>query len=236
VTPYYERDGITIYHADCRDVLPDLSLDRFVLLTDPPYGINGGRGHEARAFIKGAYRSSGWQDNETYVREVCAPIVEQIVARAIRGAVTPGTRWLSLYPQAADLGCFWCPASTTHGNWGMTVFAPILYYGRDFRAGKGAWPTGRQVTERSEANGHPCPKPERAGEWLASKIAQPDDLLLDPFLGSGTTTRVAKNLGMRAVGIEIEERYCEIAAKRLAQDILFKRIVQVSPGLVVEEV
>jgi len=69
-----------------------------------------------------------------------------------------------------------------------------------------------------------------------SKIAQPDDLLLDPFLGSGTTTRVAKNLGMRAVGIEIEERYCEIAAKRLAQDILFKRIVQVSPGLVVEEV
>jgi site-specific DNA-methyltransferase (adenine-specific) len=64
------------------------------------------------------------------------------------------------------------------------------------------------------------PKPEGFWHKLLARVAQPTDLIFDPFMGSGTTLRVAKNMGMRAIGIEIEERYCEIAAKRLAQDVL----------------
>ena len=113
------------------------------------------------------------------------------------------------------------PAAATHGPWGLTIFQPVLYYGKDFRAGKSALPTGRQVTEMAEKNGHPCPKPIGAWRWLAAKVAQQGETLVDPFMGSGTTLRAAKDLGLRAVGIEIEERYCEIAAKRLVQEVLF---------------
>jgi site-specific DNA-methyltransferase (adenine-specific) len=71
-----------------------------------------------------------------------------------------------------------------------------------------------------EKNGHPCPKPLKAWRRLLNNISQPEQTVLDPFMGSGTTLRTAKDLGRKAIGIEIEERYCEIAAKRLAQDVL----------------
>lgn len=217
--PYFERDGVTIYCGDAREILPSITLDRGVLLTDPVYGIDGGRGGDARAFKKGRYAAS-FEDTEEYVRTVCVPIVDALIQRTIRGAVTPGTRCLSFYPRPADIGCFWTPAAATHGPWGMVTFNPILFYGKDYRAGKGAWPTGRQVTEAAVRNGHPCPKPERAWRWLAAKVAEPGDVLIDPFLGSGTTTRVALDLGLQAIGIEIEERYAEIAARRLDQLVL----------------
>jgi site-specific DNA-methyltransferase (adenine-specific) len=220
VKPYYSHAGIEIYHGDCRDVLPLLDLTGAVLLTDPVYGIAGGRGGDARDYGKGAYQSSGWQDDEEYVREVCAPVVESLLPRVLRGAVTPGVRCMGFYPRPADVGCFWTPAAATHGPWGFTNFQPILFYGKDFRAGKGALPAGKQVTERTQVKGHPCPKPFRAWLWLANKVAQPGELLIDPFVGSGTTLEAAKQLGCRAIGIELEERYCEIAANRLAQDVL----------------
>ena len=67
---------------------------------------------------------------------------------------------------------------------------------------------------------HPTEKPtELSGHFLRLHSA-PDDIVLDPFMGSGTTLRAAKDLGRKAIGIEIEEKYCEIAAKRLAQEVL----------------
>ena len=124
------------------------------------------------------------------------------------------------YPAAADVGCFWHPAAPRHGPWGFLTFSPILYYGKDYRAGRGALPNGIQVTESAEINGHPCPKPILAWKWLLAKVSEPTDVIIDPFMGSGTTLRAAKDLSRRAIGIEIEERYCEIAANRLRQEVL----------------
>jgi hypothetical protein len=116
--PYYQHGGITIYHADSREVIEELPTG-FVLLTDPVYGINGGKGGDARDYKKGDYKKEGWEDSEEYVKTVCVPIIEAALAKAVRGAVTPGIRCLQMYPRPADMGCLWTPASCTHGPWGV---------------------------------------------------------------------------------------------------------------------
>ena len=88
---------------------------------------------------------------------------------------------------------------------------PTKFWGKDhFRC---------PITPQPEME-HPTPKPEQVMRWLVTQSTEIGDLVLDPFMGSGTTLVAAKNLGRRAIGIEIEERYCEIAAKRLSQGIL----------------
>ena len=220
--PYYQRDGITIYHADCRDILPDLSgID--LVLTDPPYGIDGGRGGN-RARGKAVYEAEGWEDTPEYIRSVCVPIVKAATEIADRTIVTPGKRNLHLYLQETtpdDIGCFWTPAATGFGSWGVSTFHPILYYGRDQRAGVNASPSGRTVTEHAKVSGHPCPKPLNAWKWLLNKgSAELDDLIVDPFMGSGTTLVAAKHLGRPAIGIDINLDYCRIAAERLGQEVM----------------
>lgn len=215
---YYQDKYVTIYCADCRDVLSALDAD--VVLTDPPYGIDGGRGGDSRDFQKAKYIGAGWHDTPDYIEQVCVAVVRVLIGRVARMAVTPGVRHLMRYPEPRDIGCFWTPACATHGPWGFQTFNPILFYGDDFRAGRGALPTGRLVTESAEKNGHPCPKPLLAWMWLLEKVSQSGETILDPFMGSGTTLRAAKDLGRKAIGIEVEEKYCEIAARRMAQEVL----------------
>lgn len=219
MTPYYSDNLVTIYNADSRNIIDSIN-DGFALLTDPVYGINGGKGGDSKDYKKGNYEGLEWSDTEEYVETVCVQIVKSLLKKAVRGAVTPGIRCLHLYPRPSDMGCFWTPASCTHGPWGFGTMQPILYYGKDFRAGKGALPSGKAVTEPSEKNGHPCPKPIQAWTWLVDKISQQDEIIVDPFMGSGTTLRAAKNLNRKAIGIEISERYCEIAALRMSQSVL----------------
>ena len=78
---------------------------------------------------------------------------------------------------------------------------------------------GRQKTEQPEKNGHPCPKPINAWKSIMCNSSLEGHTILDPFMGSGTTLRAAKDLGRKAIGIEIDEKYCEIAAKRMAQEV-----------------
>ena len=73
-----------------------------------------------------------------------------------------------------------------------------------------------------ENNGHPCPKPIAFMQWLMNLAALPGEIVIDPFCGSGTTLVAAKNAGLGAIGVEIDERYCEIAAKRLLWSVLFR--------------
>ena len=220
--PYYDRDGILIYHCDARDALPYLDHANLVL-TDPPFGIDGGRGGGNRQRGKGRYKSDIWEDTPEYVRDVCVPIVRRCAEISDRMILTPGTRMMPLYLKEIefdDIGCFWRPAATGFGKWGAQVFQPILYKGKDPRAGKGQVPSGKLLTEKAPKNGHPCPKPENAWKWLLNKGSLNNETVLDPFVGSGTTLVVAKLLGRKAVGIEIDEQYCEIAANRLAQSVM----------------
>lgn len=212
------EDGQTIICGDARSIVPLLSFD--IVLTDPPYGINGGRGGD-RSFGKAAYSSDQWEDTPEYIRDAIAPVVSDVVSRASRSAVTPGLRCWREYPKESGAGCFWLPAAVTHGPWGFTCFTPILFYGRDPRSGIGQLPSGITVTEASEKNGHPCPKPIVAWTWLLNKLGpEPHETVLDPFAGSGTTLVAAKKLGCRCIGIEINETYVQIACRRLQQKVL----------------
>ena len=216
-------DTVTLWLGDCRDVLPLIGRVDAVV-TDPPYGIDGGSGGDARDFNKGKYSLSGWADTEAYIEEVCAPAIEMVISQSSRSAVTPGIRCLHLYPRARDIGCFWTPASMTHGPWGFTTFQPILYYGKDFRAGKGALPSGRVLTEAAEKNGHPCPKPLASWGWLVDKVSQLFEIVCDPFMGSGTTGVACVNLGRKFIGIEREPKYYDIARRRISEALSSPRL------------
>jgi DNA modification methylase len=75
------------------------------------------------------------------------------------------------------------------------------------------------MIEAPEKNGHPCPKPEKSWAWLVNKVATREMTVLDPFMGSGTTMRVCKDLNIKSIGIEMSEEYCEIAANRMRQEV-----------------
>lgn len=214
--PYYEQDGITIYHGDCRDILPTLDeID--VVLTDPPYGIDGGRGMGAIR-ERGKY-AGGFVDDTENIRTVVVPIIEKCIERARCVVVTPGNRNFGMYPQPQSFGAFYQPAAVGLQSFGNLDAQPIFYYGTA-GGGRMGKPCSYVLTEQPEANGHPCPKPLRAWRKLLANVSEPNQTVLDPFMGSGTTLRAAKDLGRKAIGIELNERYCEIAVNRLRQGVL----------------
>ncbi len=223
--PYYEDDSCTIYHGDCRDVITQLQgID--VVITDPPYGVglSAKRAKQRGGEVLARIGSYGVPDTPAYVEEIVVPIIE--MCRALYPAVvlTPGTRNLWLYPPAADVGCLYSAAGTGMGRWGFTCMQPILYYGKDpyLAHGMGSRPNSRGQTYPNDANAqnHPCAKPIRMWTWLVNRASLPTQTVLDPFMGSGTTLLAAKNLGRKAIGIEVEEAYCQIAAERLSQEVL----------------
>lgn len=208
-TPYYDHAGITIYHADCREVLSELPKVDLVL-TDPPYGI----GLEYGTFV----------DTPENVRQVVSDVIPSCIGMSKRTLLTCGTRQQSMYPEPTWVMCWLNRAGAGMNPWGFTCWQPILCYGKDpyLENCKGSMSDVIEHSEASPKNGHPCPKPVKFWSKLLSRGSVLEtDVVLDPFMGSGTTLEVAKQLGRRAIGIEIEERFCEIAAQRLSQEVLF---------------
>jgi len=208
--PYYEdkKAGITLYCADCRDILPLLGPVDLVL-TDPPYG-NG--------TTYGLY-----DDSPDNLRELIRESVPHILRIGKATLITCGVGNIHAYPPPRWILSWITPAGNGSGPWGFCCWQPILAYGSDPYLVE---QLGRRQdcyihTELSEQNGHPCPKPIKLMRWLVIRgTTSPTATILDPFMGSGTTLRAAKDLGRRAIGIEIEEKYCEIAVKRLAQEVM----------------
>lgn len=207
--PYYENRGITIYHGDNREILPQLpGVD--LILTDPPYGV----GEKYISF----------EDTEENVYCVVSKIMPIAISKAKRILLTCGITNIHLYPKPDWILCWHNPAGAGRNPWGFTCWQPILAYGSDpyLAAQKGSRPDVITHNEVAEMWGHPCSKPINFWKKLMHRgSCNETDTIIDPFLGSGTTLRAAKDLGRRAIGIEIEEKYCEIAAKRLAQEVLF---------------
>ena len=224
--PYYDHKGITIYHGDCREILPEVGCIDAVV-TDPPYGVGleAKRAKKRGGGVSVRIGSYSFDDTAQYVRTVVVPIIKRCIDGAKAVAVTPGTRCMWYYPQPHDVGCFYSAAGTGMGRWGFTCMQPILYYGSDpyLRTSQGSRANSHGQTYPNDANkiGHPCAKPIRMWKWLVNRASLAKEIVFDPFMGSGTTLRAAKDLGRKAIGIEIEEKYCEIAAKRLAQEVLF---------------
>jgi len=220
--PYYEHAGITIYHGDCREVLPCVSPG-YVLITDPPYGLElgthtGAKNHGAGYLGKQGYAS--YDDTDENLRQVVVPSVKVALAAAVRGVVFCAGGKIHAYPEPSAVAGVYMPNGVGRNSWGFQNLIFMLLYGTGAHVHTGCRPTTLVSTDGTEKNGHPCPKPIRwmtFAVWMASVTT---DTVVDPFMGSGTTLVAAKQLGRRAIGIEIEERYCEIAAKRLAQEVL----------------
>jgi DNA modification methylase len=211
--PYYQEGKpgktLTIYNGDCREILPQLGIYDLVL-TDPPYGVG--------------IEYDGYDDSERNLFDVVLMAFPLIRASGVVTLLTPGNGNQYRYPEPDWTLAWWIPGAVTRGSWGFLYWQPILAYGKDpsLREGKGCMSDGFQCNEASESNGHPTPKPYTLWHWLMRRGAtRSTDTIIDPFLGSGTTLLCAKELGHEAVGIEQSEKYCEIAAKRLRQGVLF---------------
>lgn len=218
--PYYQDHAVTIYNADCREILPLLPKVDLVL-TDPPYGVSGQQNSKSRsATRKNDYGT--FKDSPEYVASVVVPGFEMALHNAMRAILTPGNKCLTMYPRPDSFGVFWQPASTGLQSWGRADAQPIFYYGKSPHESTQipgqslSW----KLTEAPEKNGHPCPKPFDAWMRLVNLGSHEGHTILDPFMGSGTTLRAAKDLGRRAIGIEINEAYCAIAAERMRQEVL----------------
>jgi site-specific DNA-methyltransferase (adenine-specific) len=188
IKPYYEDSAVTIYHCDCREILSDLEFD--VVLTDPQYGVDE------------SYESGS--DDARSV-DLAVSVISQCREMCARVVLTPGVKYLFKYPEPTWTGSFFYPAATGVGRWGFVCWQPILFYGKDPFGGRGSRPDSKLSYEVAVRNGHPCPKPFGQWQWLLDRASLPAETILDPFMGSGTTLRAAKDLGRKAIGIEIEE-------------------------------
>ena len=202
--PYYDDGQITIYHGDCREILPTLEPVDLVL-TDPPYGVHVDYG--------------AFQDTPENLKSLISETWPLIRASGAVVLATTGVKHLSYYPTPDWILCWYSPSNPGCGPWGFCTWQPIIAYGQDPH--RRTQPDGFWHVAQPYKNGHPCPKPLAVIRWLVARgTVASDTTILDPFMGSGTTLRAAKDLGRKAIGIEIEEKYCEIAVKRLAQEVL----------------
>lgn len=214
--PYYEEDGIVIYHADARDLLPTLEPVDLVL-TDPPYGINWTKGDNRKRCSKANDGIAG--DMDTSLRDFVLDRLQDVPTACFGSFYAPfpaNLKQVLVWHKPPDSGIY---GSTT----GFRRDAEPIFL-------VGPWPQRTVALSsviRSSRNGqswitveaqHSHAKPLDIVRSLIDFCGS--DLVLDPFMGSGTTLRAAKDLGRKAIGIEIEERYCEIAANRLRQGVL----------------
>lgn len=217
MSPYYADDLVTLYHGDCRDLFPAITGD--ALVTDPPFGIEFGR--------------ATWSD----APDQYPALMRWLVATA-RSNISG---WCFVFQAMPNVGRFheWFPdgwriyaacknfalirpmAGVWH-SWDPVVFwnhdptrkAPnSTVLNRDYHVGNVAGLFGLRAD-------HPCPRPLDTVKQLVTIATPLGGCVIDPFAGSGTTLRAAKDLGVRAIGIELDERYCEVAAERLAQGSL----------------
>ena len=191
-----------LWHGDCLEILPTLGKVDAVI-TDPPYGV----GLEYESFI----------DTEQSATDVAVFAVTWAIENATRCAVTPGTRIAFNYPKPTEIGCIYFPAGAGMSKWGFTCFQPILFYGKDPDPPTRKRANSTSSTEQSEKNGHPCPKPAKLMLWLVDRASRWGDVVLDPFMGSGSTAVACVNLGRKFVGIERERKYFDIAVRRIEQ-------------------
>lgn len=216
--PYYEHAGITIYHGDCLEIAPQIN-GITAIISDPPYGMNWDTDSQKRYTrkIKGAGRAAPRVigDDTPFNPSPWLKYKKVILwgYQHFANKLPTGTILVWIKKNDESFGTFLSDADTAWFNNGHGV-----YCFRDL----GLYKIRSMGSKDSD---HPTVKPLSLMKWCIDKARlDKDDLILDPYIGSGTTLRAAKDLGRKAIGIEIEERYCEIAAKRLAQEVLFGAI------------
>lgn len=206
--PYYQDDWVTIYNCDCREILPTLPKVDLVL-TDPPYGI--GESNEKALSRGNLAKPRDYGHFEWDKKPIDQGLFDLIVSKGAFAAV-----WGGNYYKVSPSSC-WLIWDKENGD---NDFADAemcwTNYPSSVRLKKHLW--NGMIRKGKENRFHPTQKPLEVIEWCIS-ISPKSETILDPFMGSGTTLRAAKDLNRKAIGIEIEEKYCEIAAKRMSQEV-----------------
>jgi site-specific DNA-methyltransferase (adenine-specific) len=204
--PYYDFGGITIYHGDCRELIPSIlgggKID--ITLTDPPYnvGLNYCEGDDRKDYEEWCM---------SWFKLCPQPL-----------AFTCGSVNLAMWHRIAEplWVCAWVKTNQNSFSklGGPNMWEPVLVYGKPaHRVNCDVWDI--PIAAQKEAQGHPCPKSLRFWKALTNSLTLEQQTIFDPFMGSGTTLLAAKNMGRKAIGIEIEERWCDLAATRLSQEV-----------------
>lgn len=212
--PYYQSCGVTIYNADCSEVLPYLETADAVI-TDPPYGI--GADNQKQILSRGKlatprdYGDTNW-DNAVPGRQLLDLVID-----SARQAIIWGGNYFGL------------PASSCWLVWdkdnGSNDFADceLAWTNLDKAVRKFRWRWNGMLQEhggdRKERRYHPTQKPVALMKWCLSQVPEAVTVI-DPFMGSGTTLIAAKQCGLNAIGIESHEPYCSHAVERLRQGVL----------------
>jgi site-specific DNA-methyltransferase (adenine-specific) len=245
MTPYYEQDGVTIYHGDSEMVLPSLAgVDLF--LTDPPYNVSargvGGRANTSVGAVPrkdGTMREivrdygdwdHGWKPDMAIASmrdalKVSGSLVaftsEFLVSAYLNSGLdhrgllfwrktNPAPSFRKQIVRAIEFAVW----QTKGGGWTFNAggYCPNIWEAPIIN--------GYTCENTNEQRWHPTQKPEAIIKSWVALFSNAGDLVVDPFMGSGTTIACAKRLNRRAIGIELDEKYCEIAAKRLQQGAL----------------
>jgi site-specific DNA-methyltransferase (adenine-specific) len=233
MTPYYDHAGITIYHGDCRDILPHLEPVDLVL-TDPPYlGLLGGvklwcDGGVSKSINESFSIGDVWDASLDWIAMAnnnftmgafifCSYHFVDLIPKEINAKRVALLTW---YKRNSPLAVNNVPRFTTEFIWAFKKDPGLIWRNIkntciDIPLLQGGCMATERLLDNHGVTLHPTQKPVRLIEFLLSVGG---DTILDPFMGSGTTLVAAKQLGRKAVGIEIEERYCEIAVRRLQQE------------------
>ena len=242
VRPYYDAEGVTIYHGDCLSLLqamPRKSVDGVV--TSPPYNTLDAQVKEGRR-KNGAHGGNKWFLKQAggYADDMPEAEYQSFISYVVAACLgrAKGLVWVNhkirykdgagVHPLSFLRFPFWSEVIWNRG--GTMAVNPARFlpsheafwgFGRPHwwdkkLAGAGSvWNVAPQLSTE-----HPCPFPERLIAPIIAASIPPGGIVLDPFMGSGTTLLVAKNHGRKAIGFEREERFCELAARRLAQGVL----------------
>jgi DNA modification methylase len=214
--PYYADDDVTLYLGDCREIDAWLAAD--VLVTDPPYGVAWRSGQFSNARVALVEEIAG--DEDTSARDAVLKLW------GARPALIFGS-WRAPRPPRVNNRLIWHKASSLPGMRSQAWYAAeeeIYQLGTGF----GGRPEQNVLVTRERRDGaagevarlgHPTPKPVGLLERLIAKC--PPGTIADPFVGSGSTLLAARAQGRRSIGVEVNERYCEMIARRLAQGDLF---------------
>jgi site-specific DNA-methyltransferase (adenine-specific) len=224
MNPYYQDDAVTIYHGDSREVWP-WDIDDAVMVTDPPYGRGWKQGRLKRLDQCDDSHAGIAGDRDTTVRDAVLAIWGDRPAVVFGDLMLPpplGTRHVLIYRKPPNAG-------TRGAMGGFRRDAEAIYLmGDGWPSGLGGKSSVIATTEPSQGNpsspqgkwGHPHVKPHDVMCRLIEAVPLQRSVIVDPFMGTGSTLRAAKDLGHDAIGVEVDANHCRTAAKRMAQEVL----------------
>lgn len=223
--PFYEEAGITIYHGDWRAYRLYQGGPFDLLLTDPPYGIGEAAG-------KNASRTKPFGTADSRRSSPPRPVAPKDYGTSTWDDVAPSNldiAWMRSFAKSQIIfggNYFGMPPSKCWLVWdkvnGASDFADceLAWTNLDKAVRQFRYMWNGMLKEQPEERFHPTQKPLALMKWCISQAPKSVQTIVDPYMGSGTTLVAAKAMGLSAVGCELEEKYCEIAANRLRQSVL----------------